>query len=370
MYWFHCGRCGALFQSEAGEPEGRLCPKCGFDPSPGMINAPAEPAAPVAAAPATPHRAKRTGRKRKNNHLMLKLIGGWSLLLAVIVFGARWLWPEEKQPKTVVSSTAAVQSMSGEDAMLLQDAMPKCAATFSAFLAAEGSEGRNQFVLSPISTASKMARFFSMNPELKIDPQTLEVTGKSVAHLPDGMAIETQWKTADDKRFDAVFREESGEWRLDWDHFARYSDYPWALFIAGTGPEEGEFRLLARERLAEERKDARTISLMLYAPRFGQPDETGFQSPEFLLPRDSHEGRLIGAAFELARAGKRVFGSHLPAMNPEGMIRLRLKVRRMETELGRKFEITGVPACHWHALDAPGVEPLPLAVEEEKPTEN
>jgi hypothetical protein len=261
---------------------------------------------------------------------------------------------ENQPPPNPVSDVAPI--LDSDDMILLRQAGQKCGEAFEGFLAAGTPEKRNQFVLSPVSTASRMDRFYSLNPIVNIEPGNLSLAGSGLVHLPGGIAFQAQWNSADGKKFDAFFREENGEWRLDWEHFARYSDYPWSLFLAGTGPSEGEFRLLARERLAEERKDSETISLVLYAPRFGYPLEAGFQSPEFLVPRNQRDGQLLDAAFKLARGGGRVFGAKLPELNPDGMIRVRVKVRRTEVDMERKFEIAAVTACHWYALDDPGVE--------------
>jgi len=201
-----------------------------------------------------------------------------------------------------------------------------------------------------------MNRFYAENPSVNIDPQTLKITHSSVVHLPSGPAIETHWSSSDGYELDSVFIKENDEWRLDWDHFARYSDYPWPLFLAGSGGAFSEFRLLARERLAEERKNADAISIVLYAPRFGYTMEPGFQSPEFLIRRDTKNGRLLDAAFKLERENKRVFGAKFSNNNPAGFIRVRVKVRRSEKDLERGFELEEVVACHWYSVDAPGVE--------------
>jgi hypothetical protein len=315
---------------------------------------------------------KRTTRKRKSRHLMLKLFVGWSLVLALIVYGARRMWPAAPPVSESASASHrdAAPAMSGEDVRFYQNAGPRCADAFAQFLTAGTPEGRNQFVLSPVTTAARMAHFYNLNPIPNIDPATLELTASGLLELPGGKAFEAYWKSDDGKVIDAVFRQENGEWRLDWEHFVRYSDYPWPLFLAGTGPVEGEFRLLARERLAEERKGEETISVVLYAPRFSHPDEAGFQSPEFLISRKHRDGQLLDAAFKLARSGGRVFGSSLQNPDPDEMIRVRVKVRRREGELGRAFEITSVVACHWHSLDDPGVEPSPPApAQPQKPTE-
>lgn len=289
-------------------------------------------------------------------------MAGWSLVLVLIILGARRMWHVRQPDATPVPASTrkedALPPLSEEDIILLRDAGGRCAETFSGFLAAGTLEERNQFVLSPVTTTSRMARFYSLNPMAAINPQSLTPTGTSILNLPGAKAIGTHWSLKDGRKLDAVFREENGEWRLDWDHYARYSDYPWSLFLAGSGPAEGEFRLLARERLAEERKKSPTISLVLYAPRFGHPQETGFQSPEFLIPRESPEGKLLAAAFRLARSGRQVYGSRLPDLNPDDMIRVRVKIKRTEVDMERRFDLTGVTACHWYSVDDPGVEPI------------
>lgn len=374
LFWFHCGRCGALFQSTTENPEGRICSNCGADPSPGIVKAALpqmttgapEKAREDAETPAR-ERAKRSTRKPKNPHIMAKLMLGWTLVLALIVFGARKLYDAEPQERGEVAPAREIPAQSAEDREFTQTAGPLCGQVFHGFLSAGTPEARNQFVLSPVTTASRMARFYNLNPLVNIRPETLSLSASGLVRLPGGNAFEAIWQATDGRIFDAVFREENGEWRLDWEHFARHGDYPWALFLAGSGPEEGEFRLLARERLADERKNEPDISIVLYAPRFGAPAEAGSQSPEFLVSRDTIDGQLLDAAFEAARQGRKVFGADMDDINPEGMIRVRVKVRRSEVDMERKFEITGVTACHWYSVDDPGVKPLvrqPAPVEE------
>ena len=369
LFWFHCGRCGSLFQSQPGDLENRLCAKCGSAPGTGLLEAPAEvdPPRPVAASIPEPrpehreHRGKRSGKHRKNRHLMPKLVAGWTLVLALIIFGARLLWHDDAPLETPAAADKSAQAADdAEDLVFLKENAAKFIDTFSRFISATLPEERNQFVLSPVTTASRMARFYALNAPVNIDPP-VKLEESAVLKLPAGKAVETLFKTQDGRTIDAVFRkDENGEWRLDWDHFVRYSDYPWSQFLAGGGDPEGEFRLLARERKIEERKDKdTTISLFLYAPVFGQPLETGFQSSEFLVQRDSPEGKLLEAAFKMEEAGKPVFGSKLRDLQPEGMIRVRVKVRRTDADADRDFEITSITACHWYSVDETGVETAP-----------
>jgi hypothetical protein len=364
MFWFHCGRCGSLFKAPAGLGDDRKCPSCGADPSPGMAEL--QVASPAADGNATTSnedassRDKRTGRKRKTSYFMLKLVAGWTLLLALIIVGARKLFPSHNAPPPAQAVVASQKESvrSAEDTAIYQNAAPLCADVFARFLAAGTPEARNQFVLAPVYTAARMAHFQSLNPVPEIDAASLTLIGSGLLDLPGGKAFEAHWKASDGKTLETVFRKENDEWRLDWEHYVRYSDHPWPLFLAGTGPDEGEFRLLARERLAEERKEEETISLVLYAPRFGHPHEAGFQSPEFLVSRNSPNGKLLDAAFKLLRSGGRVFGGkQLPNLDPDEMIRVRVQVRRTGAEGERKYEIITVKACHWFSLDDPGVKP-------------
>ncbi len=288
---------------------------------------------------------------------MLKLVLGWTAVLVAIVLFAERFWKDKSEDRAIATAPPAEKVIrTAEDEVFLNEVSPLCTQTLSGFLTASSPEERNQFVLSPVDTAARMARFYSMNPLTEIDPATLTAKGASVVRLPDKKAVELQLGSPDGRLLDVVFVKQNDEWRIDWDHYVRYSDMPWALYLAGSGDPDGEFRLLARERLADERKNADTISLVLYAPRFGYASSTGYQSPEFIVRRDTREGKLLDAAFKLEREGKRVFGVNLPSINPEGLIGVRVKIRRIDSDLGRRFEISEIRACHWYSTDDPGIE--------------
>ena len=352
-----------MFQSPTGHADDRLCTACGRNPSLGIETQAGKSSVPplISASTGEPlpptDREKQPQRRRRHNYFLVKLIAGWMLFLVAIVFTARLLWKEgEPLPKPVIVTSAAQDEAAAQDIKLLDQARPLSNQTLAGFLSAGTPEERNQFVVNPIATAARMARFYSLNPLVNIEPQTLSLDDNAVVHLSKGRAVETQWHAADNRSLDAVFIEENGDWHLDWDHFARHSDYPWPLFLAGSGENHGEFRLLARERLVEERKNAESISIVFYAPRFGHSGESGNQSPEFLVPRNSTNGRLLDAAFKLERSGQRPFGVKLKSIDPEGHIRVRVKVRRVEQDHARHFELDEVVTCHWYADDATGVE--------------
>jgi hypothetical protein len=355
--WFHCGRCGSIFLSPMGESKDRRCPDCGSSPSLGYEPQPtAQPIpAPVSAATIIP--GKTRSRRRKPVRLMLTLIAAWLLLVVLIIAIIKMTAKDlPKNGRFVSKQELEKRSISAEDLALLDAAIPLCSQNFANFLNARSPEERNQFVISPITTAARMARFYQLNSIKNFDPKTLTLTRSAVLHLPGGSAIETQWKSVTGGTFDALFIKENGEWRLDWDHYVRFSEYPWPLFLVGGGEDRGEFRLLARERLATERRGLDTISVILAAPRLGYAKDIGTQSPEILVPRDSKSGRLLMAAFKLEKDKKRVFGLTLASLNPEDFIRVRATVSRTKLETGYGFEIQEITAAHWYSEASAGIE--------------
>jgi hypothetical protein len=372
-FWFHCGHCGSLFKADYQGQSEHVCAECGQNPSDSSIGGNGKPVfSPSTSAAVSAIRnelpMKREGktiRKQKGMHSINKLIIGWILAMALFAFIGRMVWsnsPEQKQTETV-SEAPERKEPSQEIAGFLQEALPKCSDTFGKFLATENAGERAQLSINSEQTGAHMARFNILNPPIKIDPKTLIRTGHGLLKLPVGNAVECQWKSSEGQIIDSVFMEEANQWHLDWDHFARYSDYPWPLFLAGDGPDEGEFRLLARQRFGGGGKNTSSLSIVLYAVAFGNTQEIGSASPEFQVSKDTKNGKLLDAAFALEQSGKRPFGIDLKSIDPEGYIRVRVKIRRVTKNNTRRYELLNVVACHWYSTVESGMEISDQALE-------
>jgi len=364
--WFHCGHCASLFRSEADDVDGRRCASCGKEPWLGLeAEAPAsslggkDPMLRVKVAEVEkPAFYKREVRRQKTNFFVLKLILVWAVLMALIAVGIKVLGGQKPvEQKSQVAEKAVTGTLADADMALLHKAYPKILASMSGYLSAGTPEVRNQFVRMPVDTAGKMARYYQLNPLGYVDPQTVKGTKVGVIQLPGRRAIEARWESTDGRKIDSVFFEEGGEWKLDWEQYVRYSEHPWNLFLAGDGPEEAEFRLFARERLAEQRSEVSKLNIVLHAPRFGYPSDAEDASPEFLIDQDSPQGKMLKAAFAARKSGKAIYGSDLENRDPEDMVRVRVKVRRYNGTLGRELIIEEVKACHWLTIPESGVDP-------------
>lgn len=356
-YWFHCGRCGSLFRARSLATEVRACTSCGRSPFIGFGAATPEVQVQSAAAEVqVRHDSRNSRRKRRTLPVMAKVLLGCLAFAVVIVVGAQLLIGtgfEREKPESAAISEVTISEV---DAALIDKAMPLLQKTIGSFVDARTPEEWSQFILAPIAAAGRIDRYYSFNARVNVVTEKLSLTHYGIVNIPIGKAVECYWTADGGEVLDTVFVEENGEWLLDWNHYVRYSDYPWASFLSGAGDDVGEFRLLARERLADERKNEDTISIALYAPRFGFPDKLGIGSPEFLIERSSKNGRMLDAAFKLNQSGKHVFESKLPNIDPEGLVRVRVKVSRIKGVDQNTFEIDEVIACHWFSTDAPGVE--------------
>jgi hypothetical protein len=203
-----------------------------------------------------------------------------------------------------------------------------------------------------------MAGFYRNNPFPSVDVHRLKRIGQEPILVGDEWMIETRWQSPEGIAFDAVFRREGSVWKLDWEHFSRYSDHPWALFLAGEGPDEAEFRLLARN-VAEGDKAEMTgsrLRFVLMSPVFGKAGETGMASPELVVDRRSDEGLLLQEAFQAKSEGTRLFGGTMAPMEPEELARVRVRIKRGEFGGTRSFTLEKVVAGHWLGVDEPGFD--------------
>jgi hypothetical protein len=366
--WYHCGRCGSLFRSPPGNPNERICALCGRDPSLGLETAATrdEPEVPARAsrepAPQPDRTADRSGtRKPKSNRIVAKLVIGWVVIMVLVVIGVRVFSPETTKSGSSDSGLeTGVKGTSGDETVVnLEKAMPFCRKALFDFLGASTSEERNQVVLDPVKTVGRMARFYDLNPMTRVESDTLKPTATTLLKHPDGPAVEGRWEAPDGRVLDCVFVRQNDEWRLDWDHFARYQEYPWAPYLAGEGPDECEFRLLVRRRVARDANESNQLDLVFVPPRFGRPESTTAPSIEVIIERDTANGKRLTAGFNQRESRVARFGSTLPDLDPEGWLRVRVKLRRLpanaEGTLEKRFELITVIACHWLATDDPGV---------------
>lgn len=352
--WFHCGRCGALFGAELGGAVHAACPECGRDP----VVEPSELAfAGAAGAPSLSRSREESGegrrrrdREEKERSGLFVIVMIWALVLVLFAVGAKFLRGSKE-----VEEDLGFEVIS-EDQRLVSEQYNECKRKVGEFLSAAAPENRVEFVLNPAETLRRIAGGQTEVAGLEEETELGDAAVK-VIETPRGKAIETIWELEGTRRLEAVFfKDDGGEWKIDWANLVRYSEREWPLFLVGDGVEEAEFRLLARRRAEDPTGQGKVSSIVLVGPRPGYPGELGASSPEVTVDPDSRIGRLLAAAFAKRDADEGVYGSDAAVHDPNGMIRLRAKVIREGEVEGRKvFAIREIMACHWYDFDDLGL---------------
>lgn len=365
--WYHCGRCGSVFQSDIGVEEDRLCTDCGLKVATGIwpvqgshiTDRERNMAAFDKTGGSLAESGYRSVRKKHKNSTPLKIIAFWAIIMLLLVLIKNY---DMRQKAAATPGNKAVNlaegTMADESVALLNRAMPDCHRALIGFLTGGAPEIRNQFVVDPIETAGIMASFYQNNPFPSLEVTELRRTGQQSIKVGDEWMIETRWNDGEGQEVDAIFRRNGSVWKLDWEHFIRYGSYSWPLFLAGEGPEEVEFRLLVRRVTTGQKADddGSRLRFTLLSPVFGRPAEFGMESPEFVVNRYSEEGLLLKAAFDSKRSGKPNFGGKLSPMEPENLVRVRVLIKRGEFAGARSFELVKVMACHWIGVDELGFD--------------
>ena len=280
--WYHCGRCGSLFQSHTHMTRIRFCSECGLNPKPSMVSISSQAETHLENFKDIKEKSSSSNKHRKKNisfkkisHLTIGIAVVWWLIAGLIIYSAKTIWPDKIQQKSTPTYDSkkidnhANLALEKENLLLINRSVEGCMQTLKDFFQATLPEERNQHVIQSFDSPIRIERYHNIENLNLASPPTLEHSQWSVVNIAEEKAIEATWTNDEGRRFEAIFRKQREEWLIDWEHFVRYSDMPLAVFLSGNGDAEGEFRLLARERLAEERKDLPTISIMFYAPIFG-----------------------------------------------------------------------------------------------------
>jgi hypothetical protein len=348
--WFHCSRCGALFRAAADADKRGHCPECGGDPVTGDDTEEAPEPVRIRRKVRKPKERTDRSKRHRNSHGKRKARAlAVFVIIWCVVLGATAVWVKKRLPDATAASSAEDAETHGgqamEDSRLLQDQLEGCEKRLQQFLLAKNIAGQSPHVLRADKILAEMARSLQFNPIFAAEG-TMTTFFYQVIHTPAGRAIEMEAKLDEGKQVEAVFFEEGGEWKIDWHAITRASSGSWPLFVSGKGKDEGEFRLLARERIGASGRDPEFIGLVLYAPRPGHPGEAVSPSPEIRVPRGSEMGRAIEEAFASRAKDLGPFGSGVVKFDPDDMIRLHVRVTR-EGEEERVFRISELLATHW-----------------------
>ncbi len=357
--WYHCGHCGSLFQSDYGFDEDRLCEVCHRKPGVGLWPA-VNSVDPVASAKVagfhkTGDKVRIVARTPSSKNRRFRRVFLFTLIWILILLGAvglRYYLTKDSDKPKILSFSDLRNNLSEKDKeKILNQVLPECDRSIRGFLSAQTIEERVEFITRSAELKAAVEAHDKDQPFAQVDASKLERTAEEWIRLGDEWMILTQWKDAEgDNVFDAVFRKEADRWKLDWPHFSRYSEASWKSFIAGEGEsDQAVFRLLAKKQKDTDapRLNDQRMMIVLAAPVWGKPEQAVTESPMISIDLSSEDGELLKAAFELREKNLTVGGSKLAPLDPEGFVRVHVKLSR--DELGGEFRLilNELKTCHW-----------------------
>jgi predicted nucleic acid-binding Zn-ribbon protein len=176
----------------------------------------------------------------------------------------------------------------------------------------------------------------------------------SIAWCGDKSFIETLWKDNRDRLIELVFAEDDGEWKIDWESYARSSTQPWSVFSNEEGDAVGTFRFLVRERTAADANDG-MLNIAFHDPALYHGMEPIAQTTPFIIDRKSRNARLILAALQARNENNPILRSMYPEADMHNTARVHVRIRRTRADGKAEFTLEEVLACHWLGWDDPGV---------------
>jgi hypothetical protein len=382
--WHHCGKCGEVYQATQDE----LCPACERTPLPSkkkinvntvdsssgaarkdfnaklqMENTPAPKlvrldSTTVSGGADGNGTRKSTERKRKTNNTLIKFLIGWGVSLTLIAGLIKWRWgmetPVVSAPVTDTPADQQELTLQSENLDLLTSSLASILKLTDAFLQTSASESLAQYCRP--SPRLAMTIFNDGAKATLFKPDSVQLISRNVIRPNDQPLIETIWADNRGRKMEIVYAREEDRWMIDWESYAKSSTLPWSIFHGAEGEETGTFRLLVRERLADQNYNDLQMSIVFYEPAFLHGGPLGLSTPEFLVDRKSRNGRLISAALEARKSNKPLMDSIFPASDPPNTARVCVTVRRTMKNGEKVFELEKVLACHWLGIDHPGVD--------------
>jgi hypothetical protein len=379
--WHHCGKCGEVFRGT----KDALCPACAKSPLPskkkinvhvvqGASNEIRKEFTPNLShdssgagqlvridthksASGSPSSRYGANRKQGKSHTLVKFVASWLICVAVLVALIKWKSisaPAHVPQKPPLAAVQENKKWESENIDLFNQAYPSLLQTATVLFEVIAPEALAQYCRQRPSLSSIIlndgpkASFFR--------PESIELTGKNVIR-PGGLPlIETIWTDTRGRNVEMVFAKEDERWVIDWESYAKSSTLPWSVFQGADGDGEGVFRMLVRERLAEQNFSDLQMSIVFYEPSLLRGSPLGLATPEFLVDRKSRSGRMIAAALMARKQNQPLMGSIFPQADPPNTARVCVKIRRSTQGEEKVFTLVEVLACHWMGIEYPGVE--------------
>lgn len=311
---------------------------------------------------------RKKRRKKEDNKKLYLFIGAWFFVIIglVLLFNFQGGNQEEADVEAGIGS-----GMKPWEREFLREHLNRINRNFNGFHAADTHSKKQQYIDRSSELAADYNRFNQTHsvptyvaPMRLVTQNILEIQKEPLV-----LAMETIWTDQKSRQAEAVHVWDGDGWKLDWESYAPYSSVPWTLFRSGVGKKKGEFRLLVRRRKGGA--DSNEMTLLFYSP---QPPGEGAleairmtESPEVVIERRGEMGKKLRFLLDEREAGKMPIESILGQGDPEGMVRVWVKLawEESEGESEPQMVLEELKGVSWYGSRIQGILAVDEVVEEE-----
>lgn len=289
--------------------------------------------------------------KSRSRLLLLFIVVVTASCLALIIYTNKDLFLVEPP---VVESAVKRKEAAQNDAenRLLSQSLPNCMLVMKSFLEARDATTRSQFVFHGHDLLEIMEEYYTAHPRSSRGITNVRSIHASILDIDHRLAIGTICEDDSGDRFEAVFIEDNGNWKIDWKSFVRYNPVEWHLFDSANNGDEGVFRLYMRLLEVGDDIAGDDLLVVFYQPDIFRSEPFKAKASESVrVPADSDQGMAIKALVRdrAARGGCDKFGAKLSDFDSEKMHRVRIHVRLHKEASGRhRVELLAIIADHWY----------------------
>jgi len=392
---FYCENCATLFAAKVEGKYEQRCPECGelsagndptscadeSTPIPRVqrIERPPSPKrhgvsqdvlkikeATYSDSSGSEERVERSLRRGKKKNRVWVFTGIWVFVLLGVALAAHYFSGSDKgasapppnlDKELTLDQIKQIQRQ--EDKDFLESGIKPCLQVMRDFLKADSTPLKAQFVYQSVKRVGEMSRYYRHNSGFLMQDGKVDVEQVRLLKFPDQKAIAAIFKTQANKKIEALFIHEDGEWQIDWQFLVRYSDSSLPIFLLGEDGDEGEFRLYMRiKKIGDELASSNKVVVFYQPPVYIDPEFEAVPSMDVNVASESPLGKKVNALrLNEDKLTEDPYGLLLDGVDPPGFHRVRVKLRLKKKEGETpKMELLEILANDWYGAGIVGEE--------------
>lgn len=306
------------------------------------------------------HRGERRKRLKKRNKATPKVVLRWLFLWLATVGIILFVISRFQIYSAGVAKGALTieERLVGEEREFYKTEYPKIERTFRDFLGRRSVNQMSELVLDTDQVERKMARHFRENVRRTVS-EGLKPSPVfwNVAFEESPGFVEVAWDGGVDGFFEGVFVKVGQSWKIDWEHYERYSSESWTVFNQQIGGlNKGLFRVYIEKVSEGEGEDFQRWMKVRIIPPYSDEERGKLEASDPIMLEGDDELSLKISRLFIERSGQSEGYSQLWERDSRKLRRATVELEWVEDSVTgeERMVIKDVLAEHWRGLETIG----------------